>query len=104
MQKEAYSLAAELLLPGWGRRRCLLGEQRNLHDSAPYNAFVRRASCCNRAATGAGHARTEQENNGARNAKNCLYAPYVGQGSTYPESIDLTYKEEIAGSIGHRPL
>jgi hypothetical protein len=75
-----------------------LGEQRNLHDSAPYNAFVRRVSCCNRAATGAGHARTEQENNGARNAKNCLSKPNFRQGSTYPESIDLTYKEEVAGS------
>ena len=81
-----------------------LGEQRNLHDSAPYNAFVRRVSCCNRAATGAGHARTEQEINGARNAKNCLHKPNFRQGSTYPESIDLTYKEEAAGSIGHRPF
>jgi hypothetical protein len=26
------------------------------------------------------------------------------QSSTYPESLDLTYKEEVAGSIGHRPL
>jgi hypothetical protein len=54
--------------------------------------------CCNRAATGTGHTWTEQENNGARNAKNCLDKEISRQGSTHPESFDLTYKEEVAGS------
>jgi hypothetical protein len=72
MQKEAYSLAAELLLPGSGRRLYLLREQRNLHDSAIYNAYVRRVRCSNRAATGVGHTRTEQENDVVRKAKNRL--------------------------------
>ena len=57
-----------------------------------------------RAATGAGHPRTGQENNGTKITENRLYKRYCRQGSTYPESVDLTYKEEIAGSIGHRPL
>ena len=35
-------------------------------------AGMRRVRCCNRAATGAGHTQTEQENNDARNAKNRL--------------------------------
>jgi hypothetical protein len=104
MHKEAYSLAVELLLPGSGRRRYLLREQRNLHDSAPYNLYVTRVRCCNRAATAVEHTRTEQENNGPRNAKNSLYKKTYRQGSTYPESVDPTYKEEVAGSIGHRLL
>jgi hypothetical protein len=45
-----------------------------------------------------------RKTNGARNVKNCLYKPDFYQGSTYPESFDLTYKEEVAGSIGRRPL
>jgi hypothetical protein len=58
----------------------------------------------NRAATGAGRTRIRQENNAARNAENCLYKRDLRQGSTYQESSNLTYKEEVAGSIGHRPL
>ena len=55
--------------------------------------------CCNRAATGAGHTRTEQENDVVRNARNRLKERFSRQGSTYPESVDLTYKEEeVAGS------
>jgi hypothetical protein len=57
-----------------------------------------RTACCNRAATGAGHTRTEQENDGPRNARNRLYERFSRRGSTYLESIDLTYKEEVAGS------
>src|SRR4028119_889237 len=63
-----------------------------------------RTACCNRAATGAGHTRTEQENDVVRNARNRLYERFSRQGSTHPESFDLTYKEEVAGSIEHRPL
>ena len=55
------------------------------------------------AATGAGRTRTEQENDVVRNARNRLYERFPRQGSTHPESFDLTYKE-VAGSIGHRPL
>jgi hypothetical protein len=54
--------------------------------------------CCNRGATGAGHTRTEQENDVVRNARNRLKERFSRQGSTYPESVDLTYKEEVAGS------
>ena len=50
------------------------------------------------AATGAGHTRTEQENDVVRNARNRLKERFSRQGSTNPESVDLTYKEEIAGS------
>ncbi len=35
--------------------------------------LIRGVRCCNRAATGAERIRTEQENYGARNGKNCLY-------------------------------
>jgi hypothetical protein len=51
-----------------------------------------------RAATGAGHPRTGQENNGTKITENRLYKRYFRQGRTYPESLDLTYKEEVAGS------
>jgi hypothetical protein len=50
------------------------------------------------AATEAGYTRTEQENGGARNTENGLYKRDFRQGRTYPESSDLTYKEEVAGS------
>jgi hypothetical protein len=50
-----------------------------LHNALPdldsvgeYGAGLRRVRCCNHAATGAGHIRTEQENDGASNAKNRL--------------------------------
>ena len=39
-----------------------------------------------------------QENNSAKNTENRLYKRYFRQGRTYPESVDLTYKEEVAGS------
>jgi hypothetical protein len=38
--------------------------------------------CCNRAATGAGRTRTEQENNGAKNTENRLYKRHFRQGRT----------------------
>ncbi len=69
-----------------------------------YSTTRRCRACYNRAAIGAGHTRTGQENNSAKNTGNRLYKRYFRQGSTYPESVDLTYKEEVAGSIGHRPL
>jgi hypothetical protein len=59
---------------------------------------LRRVSCCNHAATGAVHTRTEQESNSARNAKNRLDKRIFRQNRTYPESFDLTYKEGVAGS------
>jgi hypothetical protein len=40
-----------------------------LNAATSPQAAVRRVRCCNRAATGVEHIRTEQENNGARNAK-----------------------------------
>ena len=57
-----------------------------------------------RAATGAGHPRTGQENNGTKDTENRLYKRYFRQGRTYPESVDLNYKEEVAGSNPARPL
>jgi len=61
-------------------------------------ADLRRVRCCNRAATGAGHTRTEQENDDAKSAKHCLDKRDFRQGSTHPESFDLTYKEGVAGT------
>jgi hypothetical protein len=61
-------------------------------------AAVRKVRCYNRAATEVERARTEQESNGARNGKNCLDKLDFRQGSTYPESFDLTNKEGGAGS------
>jgi hypothetical protein len=55
-------------------------------------------ACCNRAATGAGRTRTEQESTGARNVKNCLLMQHSRRESIYQEYVDLTYKEEVAGS------
>jgi hypothetical protein len=63
-----------------------------------YSTTRRCRACCNRAATGAGHTRTGQENNSAKNTENRLYKRYFRQGRTYPDSVDLTYKEEVAGS------
>ena len=59
--------------------------------------------CCNRAATGAGRTSTEQENDVVRNARNRLYERCPRQSSTHPESVDLTYKEEVAGSSPASP-
>jgi hypothetical protein len=39
-----------------------------------------------------------RENDVVRNARNRLKERFSQQGSTYPESVDLTYKEEVAGS------
>ena len=61
-------------------------------------AGLRRVRCCNRAATGARHTRTKQENYGIRNGKKRLDKPNFRQNRTYPKSFDLTYKEEVAGS------
>jgi hypothetical protein len=54
--------------------------------------------CCNRAATGAGHIWTEQENAGARNGKTAHFCEIFRQGRTHQESFDITYKEGVAGS------
>jgi hypothetical protein len=61
-------------------------------------AGLGRIRCCNRAETEAGHTRTEQENNGARNARNRLDKRDFSTGQYLPESVDLTYKEGGAGS------
>jgi hypothetical protein len=55
-------------------------------------------ACCNRAATGAGRMRTEQENDGARNAKNRLYKRGFPRGQYSTGKLRLTYKEEVSGS------
>ena len=67
-------------------------------------AGLGRIRCCNRAASEAGHTRTEQESNGARNARNRLDKLDFRQGSTYPESLDLSYKEGSLVQIQHRLL
>jgi len=54
--------------------------------------------CCNRAATGAGHIGTQQENYGVRNGETAHLCGVFRQGRTHQESFDLTYKEGVAGS------
>jgi hypothetical protein len=36
--------------------------------------------------------------------KSAYISQITRQDRTYPESVDLTYKEEVAGLIGHCPL
>jgi hypothetical protein len=50
-------------------------------------AGPRKVRCCNHAATGAGHIRTEQENDGARNGKNRLYMRLFPRGQNSPGKV-----------------
>jgi hypothetical protein len=43
------------------------------------------------------------ENDGAENVENRLYKRCSRQGSTYPESSNLIYKEKVAGSNSASP-
>jgi DeoR family transcriptional regulator, fructose operon transcriptional repressor len=75
-----------------GARRVVL-TLRN-HDDSRSDATVKCAfsssghcTCCNRAATGAGHTWTGQENDDARNAQNCLYKRDIPTGQYLPGKL-----------------